>query len=98
MKTTVNEWDFIESFKQSGRQDNFSYEGLKALYNYFVEYEDSCGCEIELDVVAICCEFTEYENLEELQGNYSDIESIQDLENHTSVIMIDNDNFIIQDF
>ena len=28
MKQTVNEWDFIEAFRQAGREENFSREGL----------------------------------------------------------------------
>jgi len=98
MKQSVNEWDFIDAFKQAGREDNFSYEGLKALFEYLEEYEDSTGEELELDVVAICCDFTEYEDLKELQDNYSDIEDMDDLQDHTTVIMINDENFIIQDF
>ncbi len=41
----------------------------------------------------------EYEDLEEFQGNYGeDFETIESIQDHTSVIMIDNDRFIIQAF
>ena len=56
------------------------------------------GEEVELDVIALCCEYTEYENLEELQENYTDIDSMEKLEDRTTVIKIDDDRFIIQDF
>tara|TARA_B100000900_G_C20441095_1_gene659067 strand:+ start:632 stop:883 length:252 start_codon:yes stop_codon:yes gene_type:complete len=82
-----------------GKGKQFSYEGLIALYDYLEQYEDDTGEQIELDVIALCCDFTEYENLEEFQGDYGeDYESIEDIENATQVIKIDDDSFIIQAF
>ena len=52
------------------RRENFSYNGLKALYEYFEQYEEDTGAEIELDVIAICCEYTEYETAIEAASNY----------------------------
>jgi len=99
MKTTITKSDFQAAFTTMNREDNFSYEGLSALFDYFEDFEDDTGIAIELDVIAICCEFSEYENLEEFQGAYGeDYESIEDIQNSTSVIMVDNDSFIIQDF
>ena len=99
MKTTITKSDFQAAFTAMNRENNFSYEGLSALFDYFEEYENDTGISIELDVIAICCEFTEYENIEEFQGTYgSDYETIEDIGNSTSVIMVDNDSFIIQDF
>lgn len=94
---------FRDAFANANRQENFSYSGLEALYDYLAEYEESTGQEIELDVVALCCEYTEYENLAELQKNYTDIESFRDLENSTQVIYMgdyqdEENSFIIQDF
>lgn len=99
MKTTVSKSDFRDAFKRMDR-DNFSYDGLGALYDFIEEIDEGCGKESELDVIAYCCEFTEYENIEEFHGNYDkeeypDLETIRD---HTMVIPIDDDSFIIQDF
>lgn len=99
MKQTINFYDFERAFKDYDRIDNFSNAGLKALFNYLEEYEDSTGEEIELDVIALCCEFSEYESLEDFQANYgTDYESIDDIEDNTIVIMIDNESFITKDF
>ena len=99
MKTSINLSDFRQAFVNYDRKDTFSYEGYEALFNELEEYEDSCDTEIELDVIVLCCEYTEYENLEELQGNYTDIESMEDLQNNTIVIDIpDTDRFIIQNY
>ena len=95
MKKTINQYDFSDAFEKMGRDNNFSYEGKKALFNYLEELEEGTGEEMELDVIAICCEYTEYENLEELQKDY-DVENIEELEQNTTVIMIDDESFIIQ--
>lgn len=94
MKQTVNEWDFKEAFRQAGREENFSDKGLSALFKEFEDYEDSTGEEIELDVIAICCDYAEYSNFAEFNANYkvldddeiaelleeNDIEDIDDIE------------------
>jgi hypothetical protein len=78
MKTTVTRYDFERAFADAGRKDNFSYEGLNALFDYFESYEEETGQEIELDVVAICCEYTE-DTIEDIITNYSiDVEGLDD--------------------
>jgi hypothetical protein len=59
MKTTVNKYQFRDAFISMGRENNFSYEGLSILFDYFEEYEQSTGEEIEFDVIAICCDYAE---------------------------------------
>ena len=98
MKQSVNFSEFCDRFRDMDRNEHFTYEGKRALFDYLENLEDDMGEEIELDIIALCCDFTEYENLEELQENYTDIESIEELEEHTTVIMIDADRFIIQDY
>ena len=98
MIQTINEYQFTDAFNKI-RPDNFTYRGLIALYNYFEQYEEDTGEQIELDVIALCCEYNEYEDLAEFQEDYSeDYESIEDIERETQVIMIDDDAFIIQAF
>jgi hypothetical protein len=46
------------------KQHGFSYEGTKALFEYFEQYEQDCDMEMEFDPVGIRCDFDEYENLE----------------------------------
>ncbi len=99
MKRTINIHDFERAFKDMERDNHFSYEGLKALFEYLEEFEDCCDTEMELDVIAICCDYTEYDNLKEFQNDYGkECESIEDIENDTTVIPIDDNSFIIQQF
>ena len=99
MRRTVNVYDFRQAFEDSGRAENFSYAGLEALFEYLVSLEEDTGEEMELDVIGICCDFSEYENIKEFQENYGDeYETIEDIEERTIVIPIDDKRFIIQDF
>jgi hypothetical protein len=100
MKQTITESQFVDAFTDCSRADNFTYAGRKAMFEYFEQLEDDCDMEIEFDVIAICCEYTEYENLEEFQANYGaddypDMEAIRDA---TQLIEIDDESFIIQCF
>ena len=94
--------DFLEEFEKYGREENFSYEGKKALFNYLNELGEDLGEPIELDVIALCCDFTEYGCLEEFTDTYGysvdEVNSIDDIKYYTTVIPIDDESFIIQDF
>jgi len=99
MKQSINIYDFERAFKKSERE-NFSYEGLLSLFEYLEKYEDSTGEEIELDVIALCCEYMEYDSLKEYNGDYdtkySEIDLIQD---DTTLIKIEGtERFIIQQY
>jgi hypothetical protein len=79
MKTTVSKSDFIRAFEladRAGVGNNFSYEALGLLFDYFEQYEEDIGEEIELDVIAICCEFYE-ETAASIASNHSiDVEGL----------------------
>ena len=98
MKQSINMYDFEMAFKRYERE-NFSYDGLKALFEYLEEYEEGTGEEIELDVIALCCDNTEYDSLNEYNRDYgtkySEIDTIQD---DTTLIKIDDNSFIIQQY
>ncbi len=98
MKMNVNEYIFRDAFISMGRGDNFSYAGLCALYEYLVQLEEDLGVEFELDVIGLCCEYTEYVDFNALLVEYPNIEDYEDLKNTTTVIDIDGDSFIIQAF
>ena len=58
MKTTVYFSEFCDYFRNI-RPDNFSYQGLRVLFDYLEEIDNSCGEESELDVIGLCCDFAE---------------------------------------
>ena len=98
MKLTINKYQFERAFKEL-RPDNFTCEGLNALYEYFEGYEEDTGEEIELDVIAICCEWSEYENLKEFQNDYGEKYTLENIQDFTFYIPIENsESFLILQF
>ena len=73
--TTVHQ--FRESFRLAGRMDQFSYKGLEVLFDYLEELSED-GEPVELDVVALCCDYYE-SSIEELIKDYNiDISDIDE--------------------
>jgi hypothetical protein len=101
MKQTIGQYQFHDAF-ESIRPGNFSHEGLDALFNFLESLEDDTGEEMELDVIAICCDFSEM-TLKEINQDYSrdyeDIdEAIEALNDETMVIPVADDRVILQAF
>ena len=91
MKQTVTSHQFVDSFSRCGRQTQFSVAARYALFEYLEEYEDSCGVELELDPVGICCEWAEHDSAilaAKEYGQSFDDESgaLEWLRDHTQVI------------
>jgi hypothetical protein len=57
MKQSVNFSDFVDAFRAYDRYDAFGYQALKVIFDYLEQYEEDMGEEIELDVIAICCDY-----------------------------------------
>jgi len=100
MIDTITKYSFQDAFHKMGRKDQFSYEGLDALFDYFEMLEEDTDQQIELDVIAICCEYSEYDSLKDFQNDYgNEYESLEDIENNTTLIKIeDEEGFIVQQF
>jgi|TARA_A100001015_G_scaffold124018_1_gene137464 hypothetical protein len=93
---TLTKQEFIDEFGNSGDYaNNFSYDGLSVLYEYF----DDIGYSNELDVIGICCDFEEYENFKEMVSAYpDDYKTLEDFENATVVLPTESGSFVIQEF
>lgn len=55
MKKTLTAYDLQDAFRAAGR-DYYTFEGLEALLDFYNEIDEDA----ELDVIAICCDCTEY--------------------------------------
>ena len=89
--------DFVRAFEAHGRQDQFSYDAQRLLFEYLSECESDLGKPIELDVIALCCEYEEANAAEIIASYEIDISDASDedetreavveyLEYHTTVI------------
>ena len=91
MKQTISKYAFIRAFQDANREENFSSRALELLFKYFEEFEESTGEEIELDVLAICCEYTE-DAIEDIKSAYdipenaTDSDVIEFLQDNTQYI------------
>ena len=88
MYTSINNASqFRNKFKAHDRADQFSYDALGLLFDYLEEIDYQ-----ELDVVALCCEFSE-EPVRAVAESYNvDIEGMSDTEAFDAVMEYLNDN------
>lgn len=97
MRETVTFNRFRQGFAEANRSNSFSYEGLRALYDYMIECEDSMGSEFEFDAVEIDGEWTEYASFEDFKADrtgFDWIESLEELRRNQIVVMIDEEAFL----
>lgn len=86
MKTSITFSQFCDAFRDMGRNDNFSYEGKRALFDYLEQYEEQTCEEIELDVIALCCEYNE-DSLENIISDYQiDVSEAEDDEEKVEIV------------
>ena len=109
MKQTIDLHQFRSGFINL-RPNNFTYTALGSLFEHLEEREDDTGQEIEYDVIAICCDYTEWEDLAEFNDHHSlECESLDEVREHTTAIKVygycgrrnglaEQDNFITQVF
>jgi hypothetical protein len=105
MKQTIGLSQFQDAF-MSIRPHNFSYDGLEQLFNYFESYEEDNNEQIELDVIAICCEYAEntpadlarYYNIS-IEEDGNELLNVMDyLADQTSIIGHTDNTIIYQQF
>ena len=99
MKQTINFHTFSDWFTKH-RPNNFSRLGLQGLWDYLQEYEESTGQQIEFDPIGLCCEYTEYDDMDDFHCDYDPEEypDLGTLQDYTQVIELSNESFIIQNF
>jgi hypothetical protein len=71
MRQTVDFYTFEREFRDYNRFDQFGYDALRALFDYFEELEESTGTELDLYVIAICCDWTAYSDAMEAWSEYN---------------------------
>ena len=110
MKQTIDCYQFRNAFERMGRKDQFSYDGLSALFDYLEEMEDGTGEEMELDVIALCCDYSEHESALVAAKEYGfepdteqdpderEAAALEYLRDNTQVIEVDGGAVIIAGF
>lgn len=108
MKKTITENDFVRSFDECNRSNNFSVKARKELFQYLEEMEADAGTEFELDPIAFCCEYTEYDSIKDVIEAFKHLDDFEFCEsdddyrdvfsNYTQVITWEDDCVLIQHF
>jgi len=74
---TLDLGDFMCRFEQMER-DYFSREGYEFLYDYYDQLSEDTGEPFEMDVIAICGEWSEFDDLDALLSDYPNYEPDED--------------------
>jgi hypothetical protein len=104
MFQTVSYYGFVDAFRGAGRGDQFSCKALEALWEYLEQLESDCGTPIELDVVGLCCDYTEYDDLEDawsqtVGGDYpGEAEVLEYFQDRTTVLPVTGGGVILGAF
>jgi antirestriction protein len=104
-KTVTSNSEFYHWLKQSDNySNNFSYDGANALQEYLEQLSEDIGEDIEFDPIAWCCEFSEYDSLDDFNRSYwgegktEDAFTLEELQDETTVIELDNGHIIVGEF
>ena len=92
----ITQDQFINEF-EAIRPNNFSIVGLCALYEWLENMSEDMDKPYELDVIAICCEFSEYDSLDAIHYYYGDGD-VDQVYGDTIVIELANGGYILQDY
>ena len=87
MRMTMTAHDFVDKM-MAIRPHNFSRAGLFELFDYLNQVDEN----MEFDPIGICCDFTEYADLEEYTDNYGEDCEPDD---HMVCSEYDGDQFIV---
>lgn len=81
----VSQSYFVDLFDKYSRQANFSREGRRQLYDYLQELSEITGEPIEVDVIALCCDYSEC-FVEDIQKEIGEDYTLENLSDYTTVI------------
>lgn len=94
---TLTKDDFIRRFLEL-RPENFSVYALEALYDELEEISEALEEDIEFDPISICCDYTEYDSLEDIQKDYPSVKNLEHLLDNTTVLLCSNAALVIRNF
>ena len=104
MYKTITKSEFTAAFHNMGRGDQFSHDAMCAIYDYMEEY----GMDCELDVIAVCCDWVEYDSALAAATDYGQTfdcdedeqedEALEWLQGETTVLPLGDDRVVFVQF
>lgn len=111
---TLNRYQIIDIANQYGRLDNFGYKGWQKLFDYLEELSEDTREDMEVDIIAWCCDYTMFESPQEVfdaydtdidNGDWQEMDEEEKLEavesylqENTSVVCCEEDCIIFAKF
>ena len=89
--------DFVQAFENRNRENQFTRAGLYALYDYLEELSEETATPYKLDVIGLCCEFTEFPRVSDALQEYN-LSNYDELAESTLIIPTDDGGLLIQEF
>jgi len=62
------------------------------------DLSEGMGEAIEFDPIAICCDYTEYDSIEEAIEDYPSVENFAHLDDLTDVLKLENGKLVVRNF
>ena len=94
---TVTKNQFIDNL-MTDDYASWRYEDAEALFDYYEMYSEGTGEDVELDRVALRCDWTCADSIEEVVEDYDSIEDLEDLIQRTEVIEHDDGSLLFRAF
>ncbi len=95
---TMTQYDFLREWPES-RRDQFSEEALVALFEFYERLGEDCGQPVEFDPIAICCDWTEWDDIDEFREQYAlEVDSWSDVAGHTITIPLSGGAALVMAF
>lgn len=63
----------VRLFEEAGRRSQFSTDAFDWLWDYLEQLEDDTGTPLEIDVIGLCCDYTEM-TYDEIACQHTDID------------------------
>ncbi len=99
MKQTVTESIFITAVRAYDRVNQFGIDGWRALFEYIEELERDIGEEYEMDIIALCCDWTRYESIDEFNREQGEeCADLDDVVDNTQVIPLEGGAFLAMNY
>jgi len=106
MKIIITQNSFVEAFRACGRESQFSYHALRALFEHLERVEEDTDTELTLDPIALCCEWSEYPSALDAAKAFGYLDGVDSkdefpiewLMNRTDVVQVWENGVIIRNF
>ena len=73
---TVDSSDLYHMAARMGRGDNFGYNGWRAIGDYLDELSNDMGEDVEVDIIAICCDYSMAESADDAYMQYDHLHGV----------------------